>query len=89
MIIVSTYSLHRFLQNVNMKTHKQEFLKGDVQSVSLKDLRLRDGLTQQELARKLNVDQASVSNWEKGKNPPLPKYRKQLCRIFKCTEAEL
>lgn len=57
--------------------------------MALKDLRLREGMTQAELAKKLNVDQASISNWEKGKNPPLPKYRKILCRIFRCTEDEL
>jgi DNA-binding XRE family transcriptional regulator len=57
--------------------------------MALKDLRIKEGMTQAELAKKLEVDQTAVSNWEKGKNPPLPKYRKKLCRIFRCEEADL
>ncbi len=57
--------------------------------MSIRDLRLASDMTQKELADKLLVDQTAVSNWEKGKNPPLPKYRKQLCKIFDCTEEEL
>ena len=57
--------------------------------MTLKDRRLAAGMTQQELAEKLLVDQAAVSNWERGINPPLPKYCKQLCAIFNCTEEEL
>lgn len=53
------------------------------------DLRLREGMTQAELAKRLEVDQAAVSNWESGKNPPLPKYRKKLCYIFRCKEEDL
>ena len=55
----------------------------------IKSARLARGMTQKELADKLLVDQTAVSNWEKGKNPPLPKYRKQLCKIFDCTEEEI
>lgn len=57
--------------------------------MSIRDKRLAARMTQQELADKLLVDQTAVSNWELGKCPPLRKYRKQLCRIFKCTEEEL
>lgn len=57
--------------------------------MSIRDLRLASDMTQKELADKLLVDQTAVSNWEKGKNPPLPKYRKQLCKLFDCTEEEL
>lgn len=57
--------------------------------MSIRTLRLKAGMTQQEVAKKVDVDQAAVSNWEKGRNPPLPKYQKKLCRIFGCTAAEL
>ena len=40
-------------------------------------------------AKKLNVDQAAVSNWERGVNRPKSKYIRKMCRLFKCTEAEL
>ena len=42
--------------------------------MSLRMLRLMAGLTQDELARKLNVNHTAVSNWEKGKNKPCKKY---------------
>ena len=57
--------------------------------MTLKDRRLAAKMTQQELADKLLVNQTAVSNWEKGINPPLPKYRKQLAKIFGCTEEEI
>ena len=57
--------------------------------MSIRDKRLAAGMTQYELADKLLGDQTAVSNWEVGKNPPLPKYRKQMCRLFGCTEEEL
>lgn len=57
--------------------------------MSLRDLRTAAKMTQLELATKIEVDQAAISNWESGKNPPLPKYQKRLCQIFGCTAEEL
>lgn len=57
--------------------------------MALVDLRKSAGMTQQQLADRLEVDQTAVSKWEKGINPPLLKYRKKLCNIFHCTEADL
>ena len=37
----------------------------------------------------MNVNQSAVSNWERGINPPLPKYRPQLAELYGVTEAEL
>lgn len=56
---------------------------------SLADLRNRAGLTQQEVAARLLVDQTAVSNWERGYNPPLRKYRPQLCEIYATDMTEL
>ena len=44
---------------------------------------------QVDLAKKLDVDQAAVSHWERGVNRPQSKYIRKMCRLFKCTEAEL
>ena len=57
--------------------------------MELEDLRLAAGMTQRELADKLDVHQAAVSNWERGINAPLPKYRKKICKIFKCSDADI
>lgn len=55
----------------------------------LKLLRVRAGLTQDELAKRVNVDQTAVSRWEKGKNIPLKKWIPALARALDVTEAEL
>ncbi len=47
------------------------------------------GLTQMEVAAKLEVDQTTVSKWESGLNPPLKKYRRKLAALYDCTEDEL
>ena len=54
----------------------------------LKFLRLKAGMTQEELARKVDVSQSAVALWERGATP-LPKYRKKLRAIFKATDEEL
>jgi transcriptional regulator with XRE-family HTH domain len=41
-------------------------------SVTITTLRRKLGLTQAELARLLDVDKQSVSNWECGRNAPWP-----------------
>lgn len=57
--------------------------------MSLKDLRHRAGLTQIELGKKLNVSHAAVSNWERGVNQPLRKYRRLLALALEVCEEEL
>lgn len=57
--------------------------------MALKDLRQQSRLTQKELARKLDVDQATVSYWESGKTRPAAKHRRKLCKLFRCKEDEL
>ena len=57
--------------------------------MSMKELRERRGLTQAQIADRLNVDKSSVSKWENGDSTPLRKYRRKLCELLGCTEAEL
>jgi len=47
------------------------------------------GLRQSDLAKKLDVDQTAVSNWELGKTRPLRKYHKKLARLLGCTVEQL
>lgn len=49
---------------------------------NIRYLRKRAGYSQAHLARKLNIKQASVSNWESNKNTPDTKYLFQLAEIF-------
>lgn len=56
---------------------------------TLKELRVAAGLRQEDVAKKLNVDQTAVSNWERGKNRPCTKYRKKLAKLYGCTVEQL
>lgn len=55
----------------------------------LKELRLKAGLTQDEVAKKMNVDQSAVHLWETGKIRIARKHHKRLARLYKCTVDEL
>ena len=68
-----------------MKIHKK---KGD-ERVTLKERRLAANLTQEDVAKMLEVNQGSVSKWEGGHGVPLKKYRRKLASLFGCTEQEL
>lgn len=57
--------------------------------MALKEMRERQGLTQTQIADRLEVDKSTVSKWESGDSTPLRKYRRKLCELLNCTEAEL
>lgn len=57
--------------------------------MTLREARVASGLRQKELAGRLNVDQAAVSNWERGVNPPLRKYHGALCRALRVKPTEI
>ena len=57
--------------------------------MAMKELRERRGLTQAQVADRLNVDKSAVSKWESGDSTPLRKYRAALCEMLGCSEAEL
>ena len=48
----------------------------------IKELRIKNNLTQQELASKLNVTYQAVSKWENGKNLPDLVILTEICNIF-------
>ena len=50
---------------------------------NLRFLRLNSGLTQKQLAELLNVDQRTVSAWEKGVSEPDFQTLDKLCELFK------
>lgn len=57
--------------------------------MKIKELRLKAGMTQAQLAKKMNVDQTAVSRWETGDNKPLRKTHKKLAKVLGCTVEEL
>lgn len=57
--------------------------------MTLKEMRVRVNLKQEDVARKMNVDQAAISKWENGKNAPSRKYHKKLARLYGVSVEEL
>lgn len=57
--------------------------------MTLRERRTQAGMTQEQVAKLIDVNQAAISHWEKGKWKPLAKYRKKLAKIYKCTVDEL
>ena len=55
----------------------------------LKELRKESGLTQMELARKLNVKQNTISNWENGKSKPYIIMTTKLAEVLGVTTDEV
>ena len=57
--------------------------------MTLRQMRERVNLRQEDVARRMNVDQGTVSKWEKGVHIPPRKYHKKLARIYGVTVDEL
>ena len=68
---------------------KYEKKKGGNRQMSLKLLRIMAGLTQEELAKALDVVPSSISNWETGKTKPCKKHRNRLRAALHVTEEQL
>ena len=51
----------------------------------LKDLREKMGVTQSQLAKKLNLTRASVNNWELGLSTPSTPFIVELAKLFHVT----
>ena len=69
-----------------MKNHIQE--QGG-ERLTLREMRVKANLRQEDVARKMNVDQAAVSKWENGVTKPSRKYHKKLARLYGVTVDEL
>ena len=57
--------------------------------MSVKSARERCGMTQQNLAVTIGVDQSTVSLWEVGKTQPRARLLPKLAKILGCTVDEL
>lgn len=57
--------------------------------MNLKAMRESRGLSQQQLADRINVNKSSICKWETGVSRPLRKYRAALCQVLGCTEQDL
>ena len=55
----------------------------------IKELRLQLGMSQQELADRVDVTQSQVSNWEAGRRYPYTKDLPKLARALDCTISDL
>lgn len=52
-------------------------------AISVKNLREKMLLTQEEFARKLDVSFASVNRWENGEHEPTMKVKRELMKLMK------
>lgn len=59
------------------------------QMKNLKQIRKEAGITQEELARRLGVIQATVAHWETGRASPNVKHLVELATILNCTMDQL
>lgn len=57
--------------------------------LKIRELRIAAGLTQEELAKKMRVDQSAVSRWESGEYKPQRKCHKKLAKVLQCTVEQL
>lgn len=57
--------------------------------MSLKELRLNAGLTQEAVAKRLNVSQTAVHRWETGNTRIARKHHKKLAKLYGVTVEEL
>lgn len=56
---------------------------------NIKNFRKQQGLTQKDLANKLNMAPTAVSSWEVGRNKPLMDNIELMARIFNVKKSEL
>lgn len=52
--------------------------------ISLEAARVNAGLTQKEAAERMNVNVATVANWESGKTTPNAENFIKLCKLYNC-----
>lgn len=57
--------------------------------MNIKEKRYISGLTQKDLAEKLEVDRSTIAKWETGESMPRTEKLIQLSKILKCTVDDL
>lgn len=60
-----------------------------MEQLKLKEYRMKNNMTQEDVSKVLNVSQSYYSRLEKGKNFPDSKQIIKLCQIFGCTPNDL
>ena len=63
--------------------------KIEVRLLRLKEIRLNKGITQEDLAKELNVGQNTISLWERGLRSPRVDTLLKLSEFFGCTVDDL
>lgn len=56
---------------------------------SIKQMREKLGMEQQELADKLNISNKTISSWECGRTEPKMGMIEQMCKVFGCEKTVL
>ena len=57
--------------------------------MTLKERRENLGLLQEDVANQLEVDQSTISNWERGRSIPYRKFAVKLAALYKCSVDEI
>ena len=55
----------------------------------IQNLRKKSGMTQEDVAKQLNVDRSTVAKWEAGESMPRAQLLPRLAQLFSCTVDEL
>ena len=61
----------------------------EIFSHNLRNCLYMTGMTQSDLARKLKTTETSVSKWINGIAVPRPKMVDEICKVLRCTRADL
>ncbi|MBQ8249666.1 MAG: helix-turn-helix transcriptional regulator [Clostridia bacterium] len=56
---------------------------------TIQEMRAKVNLTQEEVARELNIDRSTVAKWETGKADPRAEMLVKLSKLFGCSIDEL
>lgn len=72
-----------------MNVMKRNVMEGGALMHTLKRLRLKRGLTQEELADILHVNRTTVTLWENGTNKPRANMLVKLSKVLRCKVDDL
>lgn len=81
--------LRNVMYNITMMNVTECNEKGGDSMRTLKKLRLKRGLTQEELADILHVNRTTVTHWENGTNKPRANMLVKLSKVLRCKVDDL